>query len=109
MNRYGAKRVRRSVIDTIASKVLSQIATLVGYVVLVRGISEHDFGVLNLFYSFIPLIGTIASFGLDQTLRRYEPEYLRAGSPAAANWLFRAVSKARFGSTALLLLVVIVA
>jgi O-antigen/teichoic acid export membrane protein len=107
MSRYGAKRVRRSVIDTIASKVLSQIATLIGYVVLVRGISEHDFGVLNLFYSFIPLIGTIASFGLDQTLRRYEPEYLRAGNPVAADWLYRTVGKARFGSTVLLLLIVI--
>jgi len=42
--------------------------------------SKTDFGVFNLLYSFIPLVGTVASLGLEQTLRRFQPEYLRQGS-----------------------------
>ena len=64
--------------------------------VLVRGISEHDLGIYSLLYSIIPVIGTLASLGLDQVLRRYQPEYLQAGNLDAAAWLFRRVVRLRF-------------
>lgn len=66
---------------------------------MVRGMSKEDFGVFNLLYSFIPVLGLIASFGLEQTLRRYQPEYLSGGNEIAAAWLVRFVSGARFGAT----------
>lgn len=90
-------------VDTVAFRALSQIATILGFVVLVRAMPTEDFGVLNLLYAFIPVISTVASLGLEQTLRRYQPEYLSAGNIPAARWLVRFVATARFGTNVLLL------
>lgn len=100
---YNRRGARRSLIDTIAFRAISQIATVLGYVVIVRGMAEHDFGVLSLLYAFIPVVSTVASLGLEQVLRRYQPEYLRAGNPQAASWLVRFVAGARFGTNLLVL------
>ena len=44
--------------------------------------SEQDFGIFNLLYAFIPVVSTLASLGLEQVLRRFQPEYQeRATSP----------------------------
>ncbi|MGA2364391.1 MAG: lipopolysaccharide biosynthesis protein [Steroidobacteraceae bacterium] len=93
---YSANRTRRSLIDTIALRALSQIATMLGYIVFVRGMPKADFGLFNLLYSFIPVLGTIASFGLEQVLRRYQPEYLRLGNVSGAVSLVRFIASARF-------------
>jgi O-antigen/teichoic acid export membrane protein len=103
MSLYTRSRARRSLIDTVAFRAVSQIATILGYVVMVRGMSKLDFGTFNLLYAFIPVISTVASLGLEQTLRRYQPEYLQAGNRAAANWLVRFVASARFGTNVILL------
>lgn len=96
MGLYTRKRARRSLFDTLKFRALSQIATILGYVVLVRGLSEHDFGIFNLLYAFIPVVSTISSFGLEQTLRRYQPEYLSSGNKTSAAWLVRFVASSRF-------------
>lgn len=100
---YTRGRARRSLIDTAAFRAVSQVATILGYVVMVRGMTKEDFGVFNLLYAFIPVVSTVASLGLEQTLRRYQPEYLRAGNVAAASWLVRFVASARFGTNVLVL------
>jgi O-antigen/teichoic acid export membrane protein len=100
---YDRGRARRSLIDTVAFRLVSQVATVLGYVILVRGLSRHDFGVFNLLYSFIPLIGTVASLGLEQTLRRFQPEYLRQGQRNAAAWLVKRVAAARFGTNLIII------
>jgi O-antigen/teichoic acid export membrane protein len=69
--------------------------------------SKEDFGILNLLYAFIPVVSTAASLGLEQTLRRYQPEYLRAGNTAGAIWLVRFAASARFGTSVILLSVVL--
>jgi O-antigen/teichoic acid export membrane protein len=103
MSLYTRDRTRRSLIDTVAFRAVSQVATILGYIVMVRGMSKHDFGTFNLLYSFIPVLSTVASLGLEQTLRRYQPEYLREGNQAAAAWLVRVVASARFGTNVILL------
>ncbi|MGE0114250.1 MAG: lipopolysaccharide biosynthesis protein [Steroidobacteraceae bacterium] len=100
---YSHAKARRSLIDTIAFRALSQISTVVGYVILVRAMTEQDFGVFSLFYAFIPVIGTVASLGLEQVLRRYQPEYLRAGNQLAAAWLVRLIASWRFVTSVLVL------
>jgi O-antigen/teichoic acid export membrane protein len=100
---YSREKARRSLIDTVAFRAISQVATVFGYVVMVRSMPEGDFGVFNLLYAFIPVVSTIASLGLEQTLRRYQPEYLRAGNTAAAAWLVRFVASARFGTNVICL------
>ncbi len=70
---------------------------------MVRGMSHQDFGVFNLLYAFIPAVSTVASLGLEQTLRRYQPEYLQAGNEPAVRWLVRFVASARFGTSVIVL------
>lgn len=106
---YERSKARRSLFDTITYRVASQVATLLGYVVLVRTMSKEDFGIFNLLYSFIPLVGTAASLGLEQTLRRFQPEYLRSGSVEGAAWLVRRVAALRFGTNLLVLCLVLLA
>jgi O-antigen/teichoic acid export membrane protein len=106
---YTRKRARRSLFDTVTFRALSQIATMLGYVVMVRGMSEQDFGVFNLLYAFIPVVGTISSFGLEQTLRRFQPEYLSSGNVAGAAWLVRFVGSARFAINIVVIAVVLLA
>ena len=103
MSLYTRGRARRALIDTVTYRAISQVATILGYVVMVRGMTKEDFGVFNLLYSFIPVISTFASLGLEQTLRRYQPEYLQAGNRSAAAWLVRFVASARFGTNVILL------
>ena len=105
---YSAKKARRAMVDTVLFRAISQVATILGFIVLVRAMPEEDFGVFNLLYAFIPVISTLASLGLEQTLRRYQPEYLGAGNIPAARWLVRFVASARFGSNVVLLAVILI-
>jgi O-antigen/teichoic acid export membrane protein len=108
MRLYDRGRARRSLFDTITYRVLSQLATVIGYIVLVRALTKTDFGVLSLMNSFIPFVGTVASLGLEQTLRRYQPEYLREGKFAAAAWLVKRVARARLATNCIVLTVLLV-
>jgi O-antigen/teichoic acid export membrane protein len=96
-NIYNRPSARRSVLHTALFRVVSQVATVLGFIVLVRGMTEHDFGVFQLLYSIIPIISTAASLGLTQVLKRYEPEYLSQGLPGQAAWLVRILGRTRFG------------
>ena len=109
MKMYGPRQARRALLDTATFRALSQLATVVAFIVLVRSMPEEDFGVFNLLYAFIPVVSTIASLGLEQTLRRYQPEYLSANNIAAARWLVRFVASARFGTNVILLAVILLA
>lgn len=106
---YTSGRARRSLIDTVAFRIVSQLANVLAYIVLVRAMSKEDFGVFNLLYSFVPVVSTVASLGLEQTLRRYQPEYLRAGDATAAAWLVRFVASALFGTNVIVLGVMLLA
>jgi O-antigen/teichoic acid export membrane protein len=106
---YDRSRARRSLFDTIAYRVLSQLTTVLGYIVLVRAMSKTDFGIYNLLYAFIPFVGTVASLGLEQTLRRFQPEYLRENSFNAAAWLVKWVAKARLAANCCILFILLLA
>ena len=84
MEFYSRARARRALFHTLGLRVTSQLAAVFGVLVLVRYMSEQSLGVFNLLYSIIPVIGTLASLGLDQVLKRFQPEYLQAGNIAAA-------------------------
>lgn len=95
---FQARRARKSIFYTAAFRALAQVGTLLGYIVMVRGMSEHDFGILSLLYSIVPVIGSVLSLGLEQTLKRFQPEYLRLGKRDAAQWLVGRVGKLRVGA-----------
>jgi len=109
MEFYSRARVRSALFHTVGFRAISQIATVLSFVVLVRGLSEQSLGVFNLLYSVIPVIGTLGSLGLDQVLKRFQPEYLQAGNLAAAAWLKRVVMRVRVVSNIALLTIVTLA
>jgi O-antigen/teichoic acid export membrane protein len=104
---YTPDRARRSLFHTVTYRAIAQIATVVGYVILVRGLSKRDFGVFSLLYAFIPLVSTVASLGLEQTLRRFQPEFLKSGRSAAAAWLVRVVATGRLAMNIVVLAIVL--
>jgi O-antigen/teichoic acid export membrane protein len=104
---YTGGRARRSLIDTVTFRVLSQITTAMALIIQVRGMSEHDFGVYSLLYTFIPVIGTLLSLGLEQVMLRYQPEYLRAGNKIGAAWLMRRIATGRLATNILIIVVVL--
>jgi O-antigen/teichoic acid export membrane protein len=106
---YSSQQARHSLFHTVRFRAISQIATMLSYIVLVRGMKEQAFGIYNLFYSFIPLVTTIASFGLEQTLRRFQPEYLRTGQSLASAWLVKTVAGARLAATVAVVIGVLLA
>jgi O-antigen/teichoic acid export membrane protein len=103
MSYYSKGHARRSIFQTAVFRVLSQAATMASYVVLVRSMTEQAFGILNLLYGIIPVISTVASLGIEQTLRRYQPEYLQGGNKVAAAWLLRVAARGRLVTNVLLL------
>jgi len=100
---YSREKARRSLLNTIGYRAISQVATTVGYIVLVRSLPEQSFATYSLLYAVIPVISTVVSLGLEQTLRRFQPEYLRAGDAPVAARLLQIVMIARFLSNALIL------
>jgi O-antigen/teichoic acid export membrane protein len=106
---YSRETARRSLLNTASYRAVSQVATLVGYLVLVRTLPERSFGIYSLLYSFIPVVSTAASLGIELTLKRFQPEFLRSGNVAAASWLLRVAMYLRLGSNALLLAVILLA
>jgi O-antigen/teichoic acid export membrane protein len=87
------------VFHAVLFRIPAQISTLLGYVVLVRWLTETEFGVYSLFYAMLPMIGTLMSFGMENTLNRYQPEYLRKGENRLANRLSRNVGLLRLATT----------
>ena len=45
---YTPDRARRSLFHTVTYRAISQVATVVGYVILVRGLAKRDFGIFSL-------------------------------------------------------------
>jgi O-antigen/teichoic acid export membrane protein len=104
---YSRDRARRSFVDSAVLRVVSQISTAVGYIILARALPTEPFGVYSLFNTFIAAIGAVLSLGLEQVLQRYSPEYLRAGNAPAAARLVRVVGSGRFAINVLLLSVIL--
>src|SRR5215467_11189985 len=104
---YSRERARRSFVDSAVLRVVSQVSTAVGYIILVRAFPSEPFGVYSLFNTFIAVIGAVLSLGLEQVLLRYSPEYLRAGNEPAAARLVRVVASGRFAVNVLLLAVML--
>jgi len=104
---YTRGRARRSLIDTVTFRVVSQVMTGLALIVQVRGMSEHDFGIYSLLYTFIPVIGTLLSLGLEQVMQRYQPEYLRAGNRVGAAWLVRVIARGRLAANILIIVAVL--
>ena len=77
---------------TVAFRVIAQGLGLIATICLVRVLSEHDYGIYNLLYSLIALMGMFFSFGIANTLQRFMPEYYNRGEYEIAHRLYKAAS-----------------
>ena len=93
---------------TVVFRLLSQASSLIATVLLVRTLSEHNYGIYNLLYSVIGLIGMVASFGISNTLQRYIPEYYSKGEFRIANNLYRTASTIRLFSNVVVIGLVLI-
>lgn len=103
MNQDIKHKTTNAVKHTLIFKTLSQLCGVLATVLLVRGLSENDYGIYNLLYSVIGLIGTVASLGIGNTLQRYIPEYYQKGEFKIAHNLFRMTSAIRLVTDAAIL------
>ena len=92
---YTQRSARSASFFAIGLRIPSQIATVFGYIVLVRLLSESEFGVYSLFYAALPTLGTLVSFGMENALKRYQPEFLRRGENRLAHGLSRRIGLLR--------------
>jgi O-antigen/teichoic acid export membrane protein len=106
---YSRERARDALFHTVGFRAISQIATVLNYIVLVRAMSVLSLGIYSLLYSVIPLMSALASLGLDQALRRFQPEYLHAGNARGSAWLVRFVTTARMISSVALIVLLLLA
>ena len=95
MNRQIKNKTANAIKHTLIFKTLSQLFGVIAIVLLVRVLSEHDYGIYNLLYSIVGLIGTVASLGIGNTLERYIPEYYQKGEFKTAHNLYRMSSVIR--------------
>ena len=102
------KKSSKAVHYTVIFKVTSQLVSIFVTIILVRYLSKHDYGVYNLFYSTIAVIGLIASFGLSNTLQRYIPEYYQRGEFILANCLYKVSAFIRLSSNVAILGLVLI-
>lgn len=96
---YTTQRARKAVVHTLLLRPPGQIGGVISYVLLVRLLSEGEYGIYSLLYAFLPVLSAVASFGLEHTLHRYQPEYLRRGENRLADKLVRRISLIRLLST----------
>jgi O-antigen/teichoic acid export membrane protein len=104
---YNKQGARRATFYTLLLRPPAQIASALSYVLLVRLLSERDYGIYNLFYATLPLVSAAASFGLEHTLRRFQPEYLKKGQNRLADLVVRKIGVIRLLTNAGLLLLIL--
>jgi O-antigen/teichoic acid export membrane protein len=84
-------------------KPVSQVLSIIATILLVRVLTQYEYGIYNIFYSIISLLGMVASFGLANSLQRYIPEYYKRGEMIVANNLYKTASIIRLLSNVVIL------
>src|SRR5690606_19290330 len=98
------KRARKAFANAAIYRALSQILGAAKYVLLVRIMTEHDYGVYSLFYSIPVVIGALLSLGIGNALLRFLPEYFAQHNFALARHFISWAMRLRLLTTSLFLL-----
>lgn len=86
---------RSAVKYTLLFKTLSQVCGGIAMILIVRALTEAEYGIYNLLYSVISLFGMLASLGICNSLQRYIPEYYQKGEFTIAHTLYRTATVLR--------------
>lgn len=96
-------RVRKAITDNVVYRLLAQAISAVIYIVLVRILSEVEFGVYQIFYTLLSVIASVLSLGISVTLSRYLPEYYSQKKFSYASDLFSIATRYRLVSNIIIL------
>lgn len=77
-NRYSRRTVEQGFHAILMLRPFSQIFSAIAFLLLVRLLPEHDFGIYSLLLSSLAFIGLVLSLGIINTLQRFVPEYGKA-------------------------------
>jgi len=88
---------------TLIFKTLSQSFGLTAAILIVRALSEAEYGIYNLLYTSISIITMIASLGISNTLQRFIPEYYQRREFILAHNLYRFLTFLRIITNILIL------
>lgn len=68
-------------------KIFHQAISFGATVLLVRALSQEEFGIYSILYAVIPMLNIVGSFGLQEVLQRFLPEYYAENELKLANKL----------------------
>jgi O-antigen/teichoic acid export membrane protein len=97
------KRVRSALVNAAVYRAISQVAGALTFVLLVRIMTEHNYGIYQLFYCIPAVMGAVLSLGIANALQRFLPEYFSRKDFAVARHLIRWSLRLRLLTTTLFL------
>ncbi len=62
-------------LSTAVLKIFHQVISFGATVLLVRALSQEEFGIYSILYAIIPMLNIVGSFGLQDVIQRFLPEY----------------------------------
>ena len=101
---YGGLRARIAAKYTAVFRVFSLVVGLALSIMLVRLLDEEQYGIYNLLFSLVPFVLLMLSFGIDNTLARYVPEFAKQGEFHLSHRLSRVAQIVRLLSSAFVML-----
>lgn len=71
---YAATRIKRGVLYLAGGKVVTAVAGIGTFLLLVRGLPVEQFAAYSILFGLVELVDAITGVGLNQVLSRYVPE-----------------------------------
>jgi O-antigen/teichoic acid export membrane protein len=103
MMESSARRIGTAMVWSVAARAARFALGFASSIVVVRGLGDHDYGVLSVVRTVVMFVVMLAGVGTGQALLRFLPTLRVARSGAAAQRLVRGVALAHLGGWATLL------
>jgi O-antigen/teichoic acid export membrane protein len=104
-----ARRIGNAMAWSVAARTIRFLLGLASSVVVVRGLGQHDYGVLSVVRSVLMFVIMLAGVGTGQALLKFLPAMRVAGSGAAARKLLRRVALVHLSGWCVLVVVALLA
>jgi O-antigen/teichoic acid export membrane protein len=95
VNPYGAARIKSGLAHFLLGKLLSSIATIAYFVLLVRLLPLEEFAAYTVLTGLVDVVGSLSGLGLMHIMQRYIPELYSSHQSSALRSLFGRLLVAR--------------
>ncbi len=94
-NPYGASRIKSGLAHFLLGKLLSSVATIAYFVLLVRLLPIKEFAAFTVLTGLVDVVGALSSFGFLHIMQRFIPELYGSHQHGALRIMFRRLFLAR--------------